>query len=432
MATNRQPKRLEAAEHDSVVAALREAEMRYRATVEELTQQLADERSELRVERERAQHHREMNEALAGSLKQIHRSLFGGNIYELILKACLTLTGATRGLYVTTRGKHEPFQVRASIDVEPYPSAPPSDFIKDLCHVALENERVVPCNDPALLPEQPGKGEAFRNCVVAPVVLRSDLNGVVIVADKAGGDFDEDDADVLLSIGSQAAVAVQNTHLQREVQEAYLSIVNVLAETMAARNQHASPYHQLACRHARIVAAQLGLPEHDQSVTYYAALLHDVGNVGVSDGVLNKPGPLLDVERELIRAHAQIGHELLREIPLLEAVADVVRLHHERYDGSGYPDGLKADAIPIAARIVAVVAAFGAMLTPRSYRQPLTREAACEELRRNAGSQFDPLVVDAYLDVLNRTREADGTDEPSGVPLPGLDARREATNLVAS
>ena len=122
----------------------------------------------------------------------------------------------------------------------------------------------------------------------------------------------------------------------------------------------------------RVTSEHLRLSEYDRSVVYYAALLHDIGNVGVSDGVLNKPGPLLDAERQLVRAHAQIGNDLLRPIPILEPVAEVVRHHHERYDGSRYPDGLQGEAIPIAASIVAVVDAYFAMLAPRSYRVELS------------------------------------------------------------
>jgi len=263
--------------------------------------------------------------------------------------------------------------------------------------------------------------ERFRNCVVAPVVLRDDLSGVIIVADKAGGDFDETDADVFLSVGSQSAVAIENNRLQREVQETYLSIVTVLAETMAARNQYATPTDDSAGRLATLTSERLGLSECDRSVVYYAALLHDIGNVGVSDGVLNKPGPLLDAERQLVRAHAQIGNDLLRHIPILEPVAEVVRHHHERFDGSGYPDGLQGEAIPIAARIVALVDAYFAMLAPRSYRVELSPELACEQLRQGSGTQFDPRVVDAFLSALEETgSRAARAAQRLEVPLPGL------------
>src|SRR4030095_14907134 len=112
--------------------------------------------------------------------------------------------------------------------------------------------------------------------------------------------------EVLLSVGSHAAVAIENTRLQREVQEAYLSTVRVLARTMATRNQPTERFEESASRLACLTAEHLGLSEYECSVVYYAALLHDIGNIGVSDGVLNKPGPLLEAERALVRTHTHI------------------------------------------------------------------------------------------------------------------------------
>jgi HD-GYP domain-containing protein (c-di-GMP phosphodiesterase class II) len=450
-ASSDQAQQARPAADDPVLAALRQAEAHYRQLRAQLDQRSADlERDlarardeseslrhrlaaqELAVERERhlAQQQRESAHSLASALKEVHRALFSGNVYDLILKTCLTLTGGTRGLYITAGGQHAPLRVRSAIEVAEHPSSPPSRFIAALCRTVLEQERVFLCNDPGPLPEQPEEGEAFRNCVVAPVVLRANLNGVVIVADKAGGDFDQRDADLLLSIGNHAAVAVENAHLQREVQEAYLSIVGVLAEAMAARNPQVQRHQESVCHYARVVAERLGLSEYERSVAYYAALLHDIGNIGVSDGVLNKPGPLLDAERELIRAHVQIGYDLLCNVPLLESVAEVVRHHHERYDGSGYPDGLQGEAIPLAARVVSVVDAYGAMLAPRSYRPALTVEQARRELRRGAGTQFDPKVVEHFLAAIDapEQRELEDDLESSRLRLPGLSLKGDASS----
>ena len=162
--------------------------------------------------------------------------------------------------------------------------------------------------------------------------------------------------------------------------------------------------------------------------------MHDIGNIGVSDGVLNKPGPLLDAERDLIRMHAEIGQDLLRELPVLEAVSGVVRHHHERYDGSGYPDGLQGDGIPVAARIVAVVDAYGAMLAPRSYRASLSVEQACQELRKCAGTQFDPHVVDVFLAALDSAppQASESDDDQMELRLPDLEIRRRTRASMAS
>ena len=129
---------------------------------------------EIEDERRRAQHRDHTAEAFGNALKELFRSASSGNVFELILKTCLTLTGATRGLYVTVANPSAPARVRAAVDVDDYPSAQPSSFITSLCSVALENEGVSACNDLSLWPEQPREGEAFRNCLAAPVVLRND------------------------------------------------------------------------------------------------------------------------------------------------------------------------------------------------------------------------------------------------------------------
>ena len=439
---------------DPVLTTLRQVEAQYRTAyaalyerskdalmeldqLREEQQRLREEhatlRRELDAERSRAERHREEASALTTAFRDIHRSMFSNNVYDLILKACLTLTGATRGLYLTSNGQGDRLEVRSAIDVNGYPASPPSKLMSALSRAALDRQGVLAYQDADSLPEEPADGERFRNCLVAPVVLRNDLSGVTIVADKAGGNFDQSDADVLLSVGSQAAVAVENNRLQHEVQEAYLSIVTVLAETMAARTHEVAPTDDSAGRLATVVSERLGLSEYDRSVAYYAALLHDIGNVGISDGVLNKPGPLLDAERELVRTHAQIGHDLLRQVSILETVANVVRHHHERYDGSGYPDGLRSEAIPMPARIVAVVDAYFAILSPRSYRPELSPELACSQLRQGSGTQFDPRVVDAFLSVLDNTgAPAARGAQPLEVPLPGMTVQQTSGRNVVS
>ncbi|MBV9172520.1 MAG: HD domain-containing protein [Chloroflexi bacterium] len=419
------PQAIEHAEQDPVISALRQAEASYRQTIAALQSELDDERRRQRRDHASA-------ESLTATVHEMLRSMFSGNVFDLVLKTCVTLTGATRGLFISA-GDHERLRVRAAIDVDGYPSAPPSRFIIAICRAVLDTERVWTCNDLSALPEPPSEGEHLQSCLAAPVVLRGTLEGIVIVADKVSGEFDDRDADLLVSVGNHAGVAVENSRLQREVQEAYLSIVTVLAETMAARNQLEHSYRDSGARIARVLAERLGASEYDQSVTYYAALLHDVGNIGVSDGVLNKPGPLLDAERELIRTHAQMGHDLLRQIPILDVVARIVRHHHERYDGTGYPDGLKDDEIPLPARIVAVVDAFESMMAPRSYRPALSEGDACEQLRRGAGSQFDPRVVEAFLAVLNadkaRTAQSGGRIEDV---VPGLELLTAQVSSVAT
>ncbi len=268
-------------------------------------------------------------------------------------------------------------------------------------------------------PERPG--ERFQNLLAAPVVLLKSLNGIIIAADKLNGHFDKDDVETLLSVGDQAAVAVRNHHLQRELQNSYIATVSMLSDAVEAKDPYTQGHCDLVSRYARLIADKLNVSDEELSVICYSALLHDVGKIGVSDGILNKPGPLLPEERDLMRSHVRVGHDLLAKIPALVPVADVVLHHHEWYDGTGYPDGLKGSEIPLPARIVCVVDAFCAMITKRSYKEAYSVDRAKEELLRCSGTQFDPKVVKAFISVLNspEAEHMNGDDAICGV-MPGF------------
>ena len=135
------------------------------------------------------------------------------------------------------------------------------------------------------------------------------------------------------------------------------------------------------------------------------AILHDVGKIGVADAILRKPGPLTQHEWKIMRAHPVIGEHMLRGIDFLAPALPIVRHHHERWDGCGYPDGLRADEIPIGARIVAVCDAFDAMTSDRPYRPSMRLEDACDQLLRGAGAQFDPDCAALLVDVVSRMGE---------------------------
>jgi two-component system cell cycle response regulator len=146
-----------------------------------------------------------------------------------------------------------------------------------------------------------------------------------------------------------------------------------------------------------MATAELGVPEEDVTPMLQAAALHDVGKVGVPDAILQKPAALDEAEWSFIRTHTVIGERILSAAPALSQAAKLVRSTHERFDGSGYPDALAGFDIPLGARIIAVCDAYGAMTTTRPYRTAMSPEVAIAELQRNAGTQFDPRVVDAFL-----------------------------------
>lgn len=154
-----------------------------------------------------------------------------------------------------------------------------------------------------------------------------------------------------------------------------------------------------------MIADKLGLDEDAMRDIRFASLLHDVGKLGTSELVLNKPGELTDEEYEEMRQHPLIGSELLASIPILRDAKHIVLHHHEFFGGGGYPYGLKGDKIPVGARIIAIADAFEAMTADRPYRNALNYEAAKKKLRELAGSQFDPELVELFLSLLEDEEE---------------------------
>jgi diguanylate cyclase (GGDEF)-like protein len=189
-----------------------------------------------------------------------------------------------------------------------------------------------------------------------------------------------------------------------------------LAETDAELDVHLAAVADLAYASA----VQLGIPEEDAEAARQTALLHDVGKVAIPDAILNKPGPLNAAEWAFMKRHTIIGERIISAAPALAVVAKLVRSTHERYDGRGYPDALAGEDIPLIARIVSVCDSYDAMLTKRAYREAHTRSWAFAELRRCAGTQFDPAVVEAVIHAL----EAGGRADPVAM-LPGATLRTQ-------
>ena len=176
--------------------------------------------------------------------------------------------------------------------------------------------------------------------------------------------------------------------------------VDALAGTLGLRDGHTGEHSDRVVLLARRIGQQLGLAQRDLRDLEYAARLHDIGKVGVPDAVLRKAGPLEEDEWRVIRGHAAWGAELVGRIPGLEGVARIVRHHHERFDGGGYPDGVAGSDIPLASRILTVSDAYVAMTEDRPYRRARPGFEVEQELRDGSGSQFDPDVVATLRDVV--------------------------------
>jgi two-component system, cell cycle response regulator len=203
-----------------------------------------------------------------------------------------------------------------------------------------------------------------------------------------------------LRIADQRMYAQKNAGRMSASRQSKEVLLRALAERNPELRNHLSGVALLA----EATAARLRLAHEEIEQVRHAAELHDGGKVAVPDAILTKPGPLDEDEWAFIRRHTLIGERIVSAAPALTNVASLVRSSHERWDGGGYPDGLAGDAIPLGARIVAVADAFDAMTGPRPYSTARSEGEALEELRRCAGTQFDPAVVDAFIAAWHDTR----------------------------
>jgi len=179
-------------------------------------------------------------------------------------------------------------------------------------------------------------------------------------------------------------------------------VVAALVAALAAKDPITSAHTERCSWSAAKLAEELRLPEEERMVVRVAALLHDIGKLAVPDEVLFKPGPLTEEEWVQMRQHPSAALHVLGQIRSIAEATPAIVHHHEHFDGSGYPDGLAGEEIPVVSRILLVTDAFDAMTTDRPYRKAMPVEAAVEELERNCGNQFDPRVVEAFLEVLSR------------------------------
>lgn len=238
-----------------------------------------------------------------------------------------------------------------------------------------------------------------RFYAVAPITLDSGWGALAVGLDRDGA-FDARQLELLAGIGAQAKLAITNAFSFEGLERTFLATVEALANALEAKDEYTSSHARWIRDMATRVGEQLGLDPAALKRVELGALFHDIGKIGMPAAILTKPGPLSSEERALIETHPALGERILAPIEQLESVRPIVRACHERYDGTGYPDRLAGDEIPLEARIIFACDAFHAMTTTRPYRQALPLEEARRRLREAAGSQFDPSVVEVCLRVL--------------------------------
>lgn len=235
---------------------------------------------------------------------------------------------------------------------------------------------------------------------------------VVVLAIRAGHRQPFDSADMLAaeSVLSYGAHIVGNLRMVRHLQQTSIETVAALANAIDAKDNYTSGHSQRVGWLAKLVGRAMQLPANELQNVEWAGLLHDVGKIGVPEHILNKPGKLTDEEFDQIKRHPRQSFEVLRPVASLEPILGAVLYHHENHDGSGYPEGLSADQIPLGARIIHVVDIFDALTSTRAYRRGFTVEKAFAILREGAGKVTDPHVTDVFINVFSQYMESQPQD----------------------
>jgi HD-GYP domain-containing protein (c-di-GMP phosphodiesterase class II)/sensor domain CHASE-containing protein len=237
----------------------------------------------------------------------------------------------------------------------------------------------------------------LRSFLVVPLARQEGVIGALTVGFCDPHDFGPEELPLLTTIGGQIAIALQNAEAYEKLDRMYLETVTALAAAMEAKDQYTASHADSLATMAVAVGGRLGLSDGELRMLQYAAVLHDIGKIGIPGNILNKPAELTREEFETMAQHTIIGERIISRIDYLVPIARIIRSAHERWDGAGYPDGYHGEEIPLSSRILLVCDAFDAMTTDRPYRAALPIDEALGELARHAGSQFDPRVVDVFL-----------------------------------
>ena len=382
---------------------------------ERLRGRLEHSQSELRQRRELIERltrtrraEREFNLELREQLEHAHR--IGGapgdgdeDVRELVLRASIALVGAEKGLLLSRADADQDgdLDLVASEGFENEPEH--SVLVQRFAEEVLERDRIVR-EDTVRAPaggDATAADEEIESLVAIPLYMLDRFSGVVVCANRPGG-FAELDDELLIALGDHASGALHTEQLKTAVTEAHRATLRALAAALEARDPLLRREAGETAMLARVLCRRLELGTREQEVIASAALVRDIGHLAVPDRVLHKPGPLSSEERSVIEMHPRVGHTLLSQAPALADLAVAVLHHHERFDGGGYPIGLAGEAIPVSARVLAIVDAYTAMIHDRPFRPARSTEEALEELTAAAGSQFDPEITAIFIEEARR------------------------------
>ena len=357
--------------------------------------------------------HQKKVEALVGVGSVINSALGLKRVLEEVMDSIIALMNAERG-FLMLKDNQGGLSVQIARGIAQADLAKDSFAISNsiVKRVVDSGEAILTTNaqeDPRFDQQASVAAYHLLSILCAPLKVKDVLIGVIYVDNRAqSGIFHKDDLEIISSFSNQAAVAIENARLfdglqasNEELQLAYHATLEGWVRALDLRDKETEGHTQRVTTLTEKLASAMGIHGDDLIHIRRGALLHDIGKMAIPDGILLKPASLTPEERTLIEKHPVYAFEMLSPIKFLQPALDIPYCHHEKWDGSGYPRGLKAEHIPLAARIFAVADVWDALVSDRPYRKGLDPVEVKEKIRTDSGSHFDPIVVKAFLKLEN-------------------------------
>jgi len=248
-------------------------------------------------------------------------------------------------------------------------------------------------------------GLKIRDCHwIIPLRVEQSQVGVLVLAKTNSSESDAFPSDTFYLvdlIADQLGNAIHRKQLNEQIENSSIEVVLALSKTLETRDPYSGAHSKRLASFSEQIGRYFKCSDRETRELCWAALLHDIGKIGIEDSILHKPGPLTTREWEVMKSHSEVGAHIVKGLSGLENIASIILCHHERVDGMGYPHGLKGDQIPMGARIIAVVDSYSAMTEGRVYKAPLSHDEAIAELQKNSGKMYDPEVVKAFISLFD-------------------------------
>lgn len=237
-----------------------------------------------------------------------------------------------------------------------------------------------------------------RSIIAVPLFVKGKIIGVAEVLNKRGNKkFNQEDLEMYSALANQIAIAIENASLYKELDELFLSSIRAIVEAIDAKDPYTKGHSARVVEYALVIGEGVKLDKEILKDLELSAVLHDVGKIGIPDKILSKPGILTADEYAYMKKHPELGAEIVEPIKKLKKLVPHILHHHEKYDGTGYPAGLKGEQIPLGARIIAIADSFDAMTSDRPYRPRMGIKIALQEIKKHRRTQFDPELVSVFI-----------------------------------